>query len=132
MSPNFPNLLSTAFLTFSTCPLDPTADPSSTAPTDKESRGTPRNSYLLATISENMTLSTTPTFVCIDSTGTSFALSIILEAPLTPAQLEGSAPGNHFDIKKLKKGHTVVAPNPKRHGVGQGKQGILGKTIGDE
>ncbi|RAL65919.1 hypothetical protein DID88_005581 [Monilinia fructigena] len=56
-----------------------------------------------------MTLSTTPTFICIDSANASFALTIVLDAPLTPAQLEGSESGNDFDIKKLKKGHTVVS-----------------------
>ncbi|CAD6444585.1 14d3c16e-dbd7-4e8a-87c3-a8289bf82955 [Sclerotinia trifoliorum] len=133
MSPNFPNLLSPAFLTFSTCPLNPTVDPSRTAPTVEASPGTPRQTYLLATISQNMTLSTTPTFICTDSASVSFALTVILEAPLTPAQLEGSVTGNgngsrggdEFDIKKLKKGHTVVVPNPRRHGVREGKQGYI-------
>ncbi|KAA8569414.1 hypothetical protein EYC84_001052 [Monilinia fructicola] len=103
MSPSFPNFLSPAFLTFSACPLNPTDDPSSTTSTDDESPGAPRKSYLLATISQNMTLSTTPTFICIDSANASFALTIILDAPLTPAQLEGSESGNDFDIRKLKK-----------------------------
>ncbi|KAF7933856.1 uncharacterized protein EAE98_003565 [Botrytis deweyae] len=131
MSPDFPNLLSPAFLTFSTCPLNPTADPSSTASPNETSPGTPRKTYLLATISQNMTLSTTPTFICTDSASASFALTIILESPLTPAQLEGSGngsmsgDGNDFDIKKLKKGHTVVVPNPRRHGVREGKQGYI-------
>ncbi|KAI9642083.1 hypothetical protein NHQ30_009954 [Ciborinia camelliae] len=131
MPPNFPNLFSPAFLTFSTCPLNPTADPSSTVSTDEESPGTPRKTYLLATISQNMTLSTTPTFICIDSASASFALTIVLEAPLTPAQLEGNGSGNDFDIKKLKKGHTVVVPNPRRHGVREGKQGYVRCTWGD-
>ncbi|KAJ8067297.1 hypothetical protein OCU04_004653 [Sclerotinia nivalis] len=141
MSPNFPNLLSPAFLTFSTCPLNPTVDPSRTAPTVEASPGTPRKTYLLATISQNMTLSTTPTFICTDSASVSFALTVILEAPLTPAQLEGSVSGNgngngnrggdEFDIKKLKKGHTVVVPNPKRHGVREGKQGYIRCAWGD-
>ncbi|ESZ92401.1 hypothetical protein SBOR_7209 [Sclerotinia borealis F-4128] len=141
MTPNFPNLLSPAFQPFSTCPLDSTADPSSTASTDAESSGTPRKTYLLATISQNMTLSTTPTFICTDSAGASFALTIILQAPLTPAQLEGSGGGNGngngnegrngFDIDKLKKGHTVVVPNPRRHGVREGKQGYVRCTWRD-
>ncbi|TGO38134.1 hypothetical protein BHYA_0081g00300 [Botrytis hyacinthi] len=131
MSPDFPNLLSPAFLTFSTCPLNPTADPSSTASPNETSPGGSRKTYLLATISQNMTLSTTPTFICTDSASASFALTIILEAPLTPAQLEGSengnisGDGNDFDIKKLKKGHTVVVPDPRRHGVREGKQGYI-------
>lgn len=131
MSPSFPNFLSPAFLTFSACPLNPTDDPSSTTSTDDESPGAPRKSYLLATISQNMTLSTTPTFICIDSANASFALTIILDAPLTPAQLEGSESGNDFDIRKLKKGHTVVVPNPRRHGVRQGKQGYARCRWGD-
>ncbi|KAB8295073.1 hypothetical protein EYC80_007012 [Monilinia laxa] len=131
MSPNFPNFLSPAFLTFSACPVNPTADPSSTASTDDVAPGAPRKYYLLATISQNMTLSTTPTFICIDSANASFALTIILDAPLTPAQLEGSESGNDFDIKKLKKGHTVVVPNPRRHGVRQGKQGYARCRWGD-
>ena len=69
----------------------------------------------------------------------SFALTIILEAPLTPAQLEGAgsgngngnAGGNEFDIKKLKKGHTVLVPEPRRHGVREGKQGYVRCTWGD-
>lgn len=84
-----------------------------------------------------MTLSTTPTFICIDSSGASFALTIILEAPLTPAQLEGTAggddkaSGNTFDIRQLKKGHTVVIPNPMKHGVKEGKQGYVKCRWGD-
>ncbi|ATZ53306.1 hypothetical protein BCIN_09g01780 [Botrytis cinerea B05.10] len=137
MSPDFPNLLSPAFLTFSTCPLNPTADPSSTASPNQTAPGEARKTYLLATISQNMTLSTTPTFICTDSASASFALTIILESPLTPAQLEGSVNGNSggdghdFDIKKLKKGHTVVVPNPRRHGVREGKQGYVRCVWGD-
>ncbi|KAM3075300.1 hypothetical protein ACMFMF_005978 [Clarireedia jacksonii] len=127
MSSTFPNLHdSTTFLTFSTTPLAPDADPSvSTNDTSPASAKT----YLAATISQNMTLSTTPTFICTDSSSASFALTIILAAPLTPAQLEGSAAsaadGSGFDIKKMKKGHTVVIPDPERHGVKEGKQGYV-------
>lgn len=39
--------------------------------------------------------------------------------------------GHDFDIKKLKKGHTVVVPNPRRHGVREGKQGYVRCVWGD-
>jgi hypothetical protein len=121
-SSTFPNLHdSTAFLTFSTTPL---ADPS--VPTNDVSPAGAKT-YLAATISQNMTLSTTPTFICTDASSASFALTIILAAPLTPAQLEGGSPADAgaFDIKKMKKGYTVVVPGPERHGVREGKQGYV-------
>lgn len=43
----------------------------------------------------------------------------------------GNRDGSEFDIKKLKKGHTVVVPNPRRHGVREGKQGYVRCTWGD-
>ncbi|PQE05914.1 zinc mynd-type domain containing protein [Rutstroemia sp. NJR-2017a BVV2] len=123
MSSTFPNLHdSTAFLTFSTTPL---ADPS--VPTNDASPAGAKT-YLAATISQNMTLSTTPTFICTDAASASFALTVILAAPLTPAQLEGSAASadaGGFDIKKMRKGHTVLVPRPERHGVREGKQGYV-------
>src|SRR4051794_3225477 len=106
MSSTFPNLHdSTAFLTFSTTPLAADADPSAST---NDAPPASAKTYLAATISQNMTLSTTPTFICTDSSSASFALTIILAAPLTPAQLEGSAASaadaGGFDIKKMKKG----------------------------
>lgn len=56
---------------------------------------------------------------------------------MTPVQLEGSAGGDDkasgttFDIRQLKKGHTVVIPDPMKHGVKEGKQGYVKCRWGD-
>lgn len=80
----FPNLSNpTTFPTFHTLTLAT----SSSLPTPTIR---PKTSFLLATIQQNMTLGSDPTFICKDAAGTSFAVMIKLGAPLTPSQLEGS------------------------------------------
>lgn len=72
--------------------------------------------FLLATISENMTLSDTPTFICKDRDSTTFALKIILPKNLGIER---------FEYQKFKKGLTVVVKNARRGGVVDGRQGYI-------
>jgi hypothetical protein len=78
--------------------------------------------YLLGSISENMTLSTSPTFILSDTSSHSFALKIMLPESLKD---ESSYMGK-FDAKGWKKSWTAVVRNPVRRGVKEGvKMGWL-------
>jgi hypothetical protein len=77
--------------------------------------------YLLGTIGENMTLSTSPTFILKDRVNVSFALTIKLPPPLVDEQKYMGK----FDASSFKKGFTAVIRNPKRKGVKEGKVGFV-------
>jgi hypothetical protein len=79
--------------------------------------------FLLGTIAENMTLSTNPTYVCKDKSGSSFAVT------LKPADDGTGVPS--FEVKGFKKGHTIVIRRAKRYGVKEGKQGFINAGMED-
>jgi hypothetical protein len=88
---------------------------------------TSRPYNLLGTISENMTLSTSPTFICNDPSNTPFALTLRIPA----SQVKQGVQGGGYDVSAFKKGFTVVVPNARRSGVGEGKQGFVEVPVGE-
>ena len=82
---------------------------------------------LLGTISENMTLSTSPTFICKDPSGTPFALTMRIPSHLVKEGVRGGG----YDVSRFKKGFTVVVreglggERVRRSGVSEGKQGFV-------
>jgi hypothetical protein len=81
---------------------------------------------LIGTISENMTLSTSPTFICKDPSGTPFALTLRIPAALVKAGVQGGG----YNVSGFKKGFTFVVPNARRSGVSEGKQGFVEIPVG--
>jgi hypothetical protein len=81
---------------------------------------------LVATISENMTLSTSPTFICKDVSSTPFALTLRIPA----ASITEGVRGGGYDVRGFKKGFTVVVPGATRSGVKEGKQGFVEVAVG--
>lgn len=65
-----------------------------------------------------MTFTHTPTLMCKDRTGTSFALKLKLD-------LRTQEGKELFKALKMKKGSTVVVHEPLRSGVVGGKQGFI-------
>jgi hypothetical protein len=81
---------------------------------------------LIGTISENMTLSTSPTFICKDPSNTPFALTLRIPAALVKQGVQGGG----YDVSAFKKGFTVVVPGARRSGVSEGKQGFVEIPVG--
>jgi hypothetical protein len=94
---------------------------------DTSSLTSSRTYNLLGTISENMTLSTSPTFICKDTSNTPFALTLRIPA----AQVKQGVQGGGYDVSAFKKGFTVVVPDARRSGVGEGKQGFVEVPVGE-
>jgi len=131
MSP-FPDFANpTLFPTFSSCPLaDSSPDQSSTyllslpflSYTIHPNPNTPPSpQFLLGTIAENMTLSTSPTFILKDRSSTSFALTL----KLPKNEIQEGVRGGGYDVKGFKKGFTVVVKGARRSGVKEGKAGFV-------
>ncbi|KAK2627117.1 hypothetical protein QTJ16_003083 [Diplocarpon rosae] len=80
-----------------------------------------RSYFLLGTIAENMTVSTSPTFILKDRSSTSFALTLKVPAD----RVQAGVPGGGFDVRAFRKGFTVVVPRAKRSGVKEGKAGFV-------
>lgn len=80
-----------------------------------------RSHTLIATISENMTVSTSPTFICKDVSSTPFALTLGIPADSVAEGVRGGG----YDVRGFKKGFTVAVPGPRRSGVKEGKQGFV-------
>jgi hypothetical protein len=76
--------------------------------------------YLLAQIHENMTLSSTPTFICKDITSSSFAVKILINTEISD-----------FRYKRFKKGFTIAIRGAKKKGSEEGKQGFVEVEEGD-
>jgi hypothetical protein len=76
--------------------------------------------YLLAQIHENMTLSSTPTFICKDITSSSFAVKILINTKISD-----------FRYKRFKKGFTIAIRGAKKKGSEEGKQGFVEVGEGD-
>ncbi|EKD15275.1 zinc finger, mynd-type domain containing protein [Drepanopeziza brunnea f. sp. 'multigermtubi' MB_m1] len=116
--------------TASTTPSTTTTSSSSPAGTSSSS-SPPSNYYLLGTIAENMTVSTSPTFILHDRAGTAFALT--LRVP--PAQRRDDVPGGGFDARRFRRGVTLVVPGARRSGSGregtEGKAGFVEVPSGD-
>lgn len=104
--PNFQDV--STFPPFSELPLTDSSNTSDPSNSDNN-----KDHYLLATIHENMTLSTTPTYICKDRNKAEFAIKFV------PRQ------GDKLDTTLLKKGHTIVVKNARRSGVKDGKQGYI-------
>lgn len=104
--PNFQDLA--IFPPFLELPLADSSNPS--APFNSQSSN---DYYLLATIHENMTLSTTPTYICKDRDQREFAIKFV------------PGGGAKLDTKVMRKEHTIVVKNAKRSGVKDGKQGFV-------
>ncbi|OWO99108.1 hypothetical protein B2J93_1906 [Marssonina coronariae] len=107
--PDFSN--TSRFPAFSACPH---AD----APPDPDAS---QSHVLIGTIAENMTVSTSPTFILRDRSSTSFALT--LKVPKD--QVQEGVPGGGYDVSGFKKGFTVVVPGARRSGVKDGKAGFV-------
>ncbi|KAG9234491.1 hypothetical protein BJ875DRAFT_461334 [Amylocarpus encephaloides] len=99
----FPDFTSaTTFPAFESCPLfeEPASDPN-------------ENYFLLGTIMENMTLTPiTPTFICKDRNGASFAVTLKLRGSQENMFHSGSPKGKN----SFGKGKTVVVKNARRKG----------------
>lgn len=65
-----------------------------------------------------MTLSSSPTFILIDTAAHTFALKIVLP----PKSVDETQYMGGFDASKFKKGHVVVVRNPVRN-IKEGKEG---------
>jgi hypothetical protein len=114
----------TTFPPFSALPLTTTTTKDVTTPQDDTPQDTPLDTprdtpyYLLATITENMTL-TKPTLILSDTTAAPFALIYASRPATGPDALDLRALG-------LKKGATVVLPDARRTpGKEEGKQGFV-------
>jgi hypothetical protein len=68
-----------------------------------------------------MTLSTSPTFICKDLSGSPFALTLRIPASLVKEEVQGGG----YDVSSFKKGFTFVVPGARRSGVSEGKQGFV-------
>lgn len=77
--------------------------------------------YLLAEIKQEMTISNSPTFICQDLSGQSFAVTIRLPADGVKPEVRGGG----YDSKPWKKGHLVLVKNAMRAGVTEAKQGFI-------
>lgn len=99
----------TIFPSFSSCPLVTSTDSASS------------DRFLLGTIQQEMTISTSPTFICKDFTGQSFAVTV----RLSPDEVKPEIRGGGYDVKGWKKGYSVVLRDAKRSGVSDGKQGFV-------
>jgi hypothetical protein len=74
-----------------------------------------------------MTLSTSPTFICKDPSGSPFALTLRIPAALVKAGVQGGG----YDVSGFKKGFAVVVPAARRSGVSEGKQGFVEIPVGE-
>jgi hypothetical protein len=74
-----------------------------------------------------MTLSTSPTFICKDPSGSPFALTLRIPAALVKAGVQGGG----YDVSGFKKGFAVVVPGARRSGVSEGKQGFVEVPVGE-
>jgi hypothetical protein len=74
-----------------------------------------------------MTLSTSPTFICKDPSGSPFALTLRIPAALVKAGVRGGG----YDVSGFKKGFAVVVSGARRSGVGEGKQGFVEIPVGE-
>jgi hypothetical protein len=109
----------TTFPPFSALPLTTNTTTQDVSPQDTSTpQDLPKPYYLLATITENMTL-TKPTLILSDTTAAPFALIFNSRPATGPDALDLRAMG-------LKKGATVVFPNARRTpGKEEGKQGFV-------
>ncbi|KHJ32972.1 putative zinc mynd-type domain containing protein [Erysiphe necator] len=118
MYPLYPDLESSLFYqSFDDCPL---AD-EKLVPNIINLSSPTSTKYLLGTIQLEATLSTSPTYICKDSKGKLFAVTVKIPAN----EIKENVRGGGFDVTAWKRGWCLVIPEPKRSGVENGKQGFI-------
>ncbi|SZF00074.1 unnamed protein product [Blumeria hordei] len=112
MRPACPDLTSPLrFPCFAECPLASDGSRASMA----------QSTYLLGTIHLEATVSTSPTYICLDRVGAQFAVTI----QLPPHEVKEGVRGGGFDLAAWKRGWCLAIRRPQRFGVDTNKQGFI-------